>query len=74
MRRLQKPSGKKKKARTKRQKLRRTLAILLLVGGVLLETVANIVQLVESDTIADAVATVETPLEKAERWVRQALP
>ena len=38
--------SKKKKPRTKKARARRTLAIVLLVGGVTLETLANVVQLV----------------------------
>jgi hypothetical protein len=71
VRRLQRQSGKKKKARTKAQKVRRTLAIVLLSGGVLLETVANVVQLVESETVQDAVVGLETPAQKAYRWLQR---
>lgn len=43
---------------TSRSRLRRTLAIALLVGGVLLETAANLVQLAESHIVHDTLARI----------------
>jgi hypothetical protein len=69
-----KKKGKGKKARTPGARVRRTAAIVLLVGGVALETVANVVQLAESPLVNETVAkVVHTPLTHRARDLIQQL-
>lgn len=66
---------KRPRASKKRSRLKRTLAISLLVGGVLLETFANVVQLVESHIVHDVVAQARSSWPAvAERAVKAVWP